>query len=108
MGRLRQALGGARTLTRATAFTTRQDQAPASGFDLAVATDDFAGGMRLAAAAFALAQLHGAIVLAPATPSLRQLAAALQLAGHRVEFASLAPAGDGGTRQLGRECLFVP
>jgi hypothetical protein len=107
MARLRQGLAGARTLTRAIAFTQHKVP-PSAGIDIEVAGTDFASGVRLAGAAFALASSHGSIVLAPATPMLRQLATALREAGHTVELAAFACGGDPAIRQLGRECLFVP
>lgn len=83
---------------------------PPGTFDPVPATDDFAGGITLATTALSLlAEGHG-LILAPASPPMRDLAHALQRAGHPVGLAGFeAPAGASvPVRRLGRDCLFVP
>jgi len=112
--RLLGGLAGGRDVAKALCVHAASDKLPA-GF-LGIPTNDgLAAGVRLAALAFEAAASGARILLAPASPPMRQLAEALTVAGHRAELASFgndqaAGAAQRGIplRQLGRECLFVP
>ncbi|MCU0865466.1 MAG: hypothetical protein MUC36_16905 [Planctomycetes bacterium] len=108
MHRLRPALAGGRPVARAIAFTS-SSRTPPSGFELQPGASDATFATRFAKAAHQLAQEHGELLLAPATPAALQLVERLQHDGYRASLASLLPGGArDGVRQLGRECLFVP
>ncbi len=109
--RLRNGLGGERTVQRAIAFASTNVTPPA-GFELQVAGPGagLANGVRFAATAIELLAAAGALVLAPPSAANRQLAVALRAAGHIVDLAGFDAAAAGGERMrvLGRDCLFVP
>jgi hypothetical protein len=108
MHRLRPALAGGRPVARAIAFTS-SSRTPPSGFELQAGAGEATFATRFAKAAHQLAQEHGELLLAPATPAAQQLVERLQRDGYRASLASLLPGGArDGVRQLGRECLFVP
>jgi hypothetical protein len=112
--RLLGGIAGGRDVAKALCVHAPGDKLPA-GFHGIAANDGLAAGVRLAALAFEAAAAGARILLAPASPPMRQLAEALTVAGHRAELASFgtelaAGAAQRGIplRQLGRECLFVP
>jgi hypothetical protein len=106
--KLRHGLAGQRPVARAIAFAAAGSSTP-SGFELMPAGADFAAGVRFGAMACELLAAAPGLVLAPATPTNRDLAEALRRAGHAVELAGLTAAPEAGAvRRLGRECLFVP
>ena len=108
LNRLRTGLAAERPVVRAVAFTASACTPP-HGFECIPTAADAAVGGRLSALAFELAQEH-TIVLAPASPAMRQVAQSLLDAGHAVELASFAANAVQGreVRRLGRDCLFVP
>jgi hypothetical protein len=106
--RLRTAMAGDRKCRKAVCYATR-GSTPPHGFELR-SNEDNVGGIGIAAAALELLADGALLALAPPTPAIRQLAAALRKAGHEVELAGFG-ATDGDNppmRRLGRECLFVP
>lgn len=116
--RLLGGLAGGRDVEKALCLHAPSDKLP-GGFTGIPMQEGVAAGVRLAALAFEAAAGGARILLAPASPPMRQLAQALSTAGFRVELASFT--GEqvvdraGGSalrgipvRQLGRECLFVP
>ena len=107
--RLRSGLAGERPVTRAVCLAPDGATVP-SGFDQATTEDSFAGGIRFTGKVLELLGKSGQIVLAPPCAAFRELATVLRKAGHHVEIAGFLPASDdaAGTRQLGRDCLFVP
>lgn len=105
MQRLRQGLAGERPVGCAVAFTSGRGPVP-KGFEVLAGGDAFADGVSLAIRAFQLVGDGSRLVLAPATPAMRRLAAALRQAGHHAELAGFTGAAD--VRALGRDCLFVP
>jgi hypothetical protein len=108
MARLRLGLGGSRAFGRGIALARNRNTPPA-GFGLELFGDDFAGGVRLAGAAFGLAGPDRVVVLAPATKPMLTLARALHAAGHAVEVCGFTnPENHPKVRLLGRDCLFVP
>lgn len=106
--RLRGGIVGDRACSQAICYAPR-GITPPNGFELRP-NEDNVGGIGLAAAALELASSGAELVLAPPSPAIRQLAAALRKAGHRIELAGFAPPVDDGhpVRRLGRDCLFVP
>jgi hypothetical protein len=109
MHRLLPALVGQRAVASAVAFTVG-GSTPPRGFDLRPNGRDPSFAARFAAVAHELADRHGRLLMAPASPAVQQLAASLRAAGHEVELAAFRVDGPGDTdwRRLGRECLFVP
>ncbi|MBL8755691.1 MAG: hypothetical protein JNK15_20515 [Planctomycetes bacterium] len=108
MARLRLGLAGSRAFGRGIALARNRNTPPA-GFGLELFGDDFAGGVRLAGAAFGLAGADRVVVLAPATKPMLSLARALHAAGHKVEVCGFTnPENHPKVRLLGRDCLFVP
>lgn len=104
--RLRQALAGERPVIQAVVFHSGAARAPA-GFDLERTEPGPAAVGRRSAVARALAGSGRALLLAPATPAMHELAAALRADGHEVQLAGFT-AGGPGIRRLGRDCMFVP
>ncbi len=105
MQRLRQGLAGEQPVGCAVAFTSGRGPLP-KGFEVLAGGDAFADGVTLAIRAFQLVGDGSRLVLAPATPAMRRLAAALRQAGHHAELAGFTGAAD--VRALSRDCLFVP
>lgn len=105
--RLLSSLGNGREVRKAICIAGPASRTPA-GFEVQANDGGAATGVRFAAAAVE-ASTRGPVVLAPASPAIVELAAALARRGAAVEVAGFSLTGEvPGARRLGRESLFIP
>lgn len=98
-----------RKVVRAISYTPI-GSTPPSGFESHPTEDRAAAGVRMAIDAITVLPQVDALLLAPSSAAVRQLAGSLQAQGHAVMLADFVPDGDVDLpfQQLGRDCLFAP